>query len=403
LLPAWSRVDDLECPEISVASPSAIIDRPDLELASACGGERRAFVGGTFWWNYPIARGLFTVPTGPPVFCATIDEAIAAARRNGGRVIAWAARLEPRHEQECGALDLDLVRIEDGFIRSIGLGAGFAGAASLAVDLRGIYYDPNRSSDIEHLLQSSALSDADRENGARIRRRIVELRLSKYNLHRGKPLEVRAGARKIILVPGQVADDASVLNSLSRTIDPRSRESVNLQLLRLARARNPDAYLIFKPHPDVRYGLRSGHIPSDEARKLADLVVHDVDIVHLIELCDGVETISSLAGFEALLRGKSVTVHGLPFYAGWGLTTDLAHTPRRTTRRTIDELCHIALARYTRHVDPVTGRSCSIHELLDALDALRASRWHRYRVAGLRRYAQLCEFLAANSEKSRKI
>jgi capsule polysaccharide export protein KpsC/LpsZ len=208
---------------------------------------------------------------------------------------------------------------------------------------------------------------------------------------------VPRGAHKIILVPGQVADDASVLNSMSRTIVARSGESVNLQLLRLARARNPDAYLIYKPHPDVHYGLRKGHVRAADAHAYADAVVDDADIAHLIELSDGVETISSLVGFEALLRGKPVTVHGLPFYAGWGLTNDLAHTPRRSTQRTIDELCYIALVHYTRHVHPVTGQPCTIHELLDALDALRASRVHRLRVAGLRRYARICEFLVTKA------
>jgi capsular polysaccharide export protein len=380
-----------------MALMSAIIDRSDIAQDPSRGNARRAFVGGTFWWNHQIVRGLFSVPAGEPEFFDTVDDAIAGARHCDGRVIAWATRLEPRHEKECASLNLELVRIEDGFIRSIGLGAGFTGAASLAVDTRGIYFDPGRPSDLEHLLQNSVLSEEARGDGALIRRRIIELGLTKYNLHRGKTVTVRAGARKIILVPGQVVDDASVLNSMSRTIDTRSGLSVNLQLLRLARARNPDAYLIYKPHPDVRYGLRTGSLSSEVTRALVDLVVDDVDIADLIEMCDGVETISSLAGFEALLRGKSVTVHGMPFYAGWGLTTDFACAQRRSTRRTIDELCYIALADYTRHVDPATGKPCSIFELLDALDALRSSRLHRIRSSGLRCFARFCESIVAKT------
>ncbi len=376
---------------------SAIIDEPNIVRDRPRGIERRAFVGGTFWWNYPVVRGLFSVPAGGPAFCRSIDEAITEARRSDGRVVAWATRLESRHEGECAAHGLDLVRIEDGFIRSVGLGAGFSGAASLAVDARGIYFDPGRPSDLEHLLETSVLSNEERADGARIQRRIIELGLTKYNLHRGKTVPVHANARRIILVPGQVADDASVLNSMSDTIDAYSDESVNLQLLKLARARNPDAYLIYKPHPDVRYGLRKGHVRGADAQAYADAVVDDVDIAHLIEMCDGVETISSLAGFEALLRGKSVTVHGMPFYAGWGLTTDFAFAPRRSTRRTIEELCYMALARYTRHVHPVSGKPCSIFELLDALDALRSSRLHRIRSSGLRCFARFCESIAAKS------
>jgi capsular polysaccharide export protein len=50
----------------------------------------------------------------------------------------------------------------------------------------------------------------------------------------------------------------------------------------------------------------------------------------LIAMADELHVNSSLAGFEALLRGKPVTVHGVPFYAGWGLTTDRGPVPARS-------------------------------------------------------------------------
>lgn len=365
------------------------------QLVSQRTDDRRCFVGGTYWWNHQTVRSLFTGSTGRPVFCQNIDDAIARASRERGRVVGWAARLEPRHETICAANGLDLQRIEDGFIRSVGLGAGFSGAASLAVDQRGIYYDATRPSDLEHLLQFTTLSEDQCAEGARIRQRIVALRLSKYNLRSRSVRKIDASGRTIVLVPGQVIDDASVLRSLTRTIDPRAPECINLQLLRQVRARNPEAYLVYKPHPDVHFGLRKGGVRPEEVHAYANLIVEGADIADLIEQSDAVETISSLVGFEALLRGKPVTVHGLPFYAGWGATKDLVRSPRRTTRRTIDELCFIAFACYTRHVDPATGQECSIHELLDALDKLRSSQFHQLRVAGLRRFARLCEFVAA--------
>jgi capsular polysaccharide export protein len=185
------------------------------------------------------------------------------------------------------------------------------------------------------------------------------------------------------------------LKSQSPTIDPQASECINLQLLRQVRARNPEAYLVYKPHPDVYFGLRKGSVSTEAVHAYANLIVGDADIADLIEHCHAVETISSLVGFEALLREKPVTVHGLPFYAGWGATKDLVQSPRRTTRRTIDELCFIAFCRYTRHVDPLTGQACSIHQLLDALDRLRSSQWHQLRVTGLRSFARLCELVAA--------
>lgn len=370
-------------------SPSSEL-RYDQQV-SARSRERRAYVGGAYWWTHSAIRGLFSVPAGAPVFCASVDDAIAKARSHDGRLIAWSTRLEPRHEAECAAYKIELLRIEDGFLRSVGLGAGFAKASSLAVDTCGMYYDPSRPSGIEDLLQNSVLTDAQRDEGEQIRRRIVDLHLSKYNLKGTETFHVNAGARAIILVPGQVADDASVLNSMSATIDVRSGESINLQLLRLARARNPHAYIIYKPHPDVLSGLRKGQLSEDAARKYANLVVCNVDITDVIETCHGIETISSLAGFEGLLRGKHVVTHGVPFYSGWGMTTDLASAPRRATRRCIDELTYIAFVIYTRHVHPVTGKACSIHALLDALHRQRASRFHEWRNGALRFYARLCE------------
>ncbi len=55
---------------------------------------------------------------------------------------------------------------------------------------------------------------------------------------------------------------------------------------------------------------------------------------------------TSLTGFEALLRGKAVFTYGLPFYAGWGLTQDRHAHPRRHRRLSIDELVAAALIGY---------------------------------------------------------
>ena len=65
--------------------------------------------------------------------------------------------------------------------------------------------------------------------------------------------------------------------------------------------------------------------------------------------------------FEALLRGRDVTVTGTPFYAGWGLTRDLGRVPaRRQARPSVAGLAHAALIDYPRYFDPVTGQACSV-------------------------------------------
>lgn len=98
----------------------------------------------------------------------------------------------------------------------------------------------------------------------------------------------------------------------------------NRALLERVRAANPDAYIIYKPHPDVQAGLRTGQIDAPTLARLADQVVTDIAMPACLAAVDAVHTISSLTGFEALLRGLDVTCYGVPFYAGFGLTDDRA-------------------------------------------------------------------------------
>jgi capsular polysaccharide export protein len=141
----------------------------------------------------------------------------------------------------------------------------------------------------------------------------------------------------------------------------------NLALLRAVRDRHPDGFIVYKPHPDVEAGIRKGRVPADLAADLSDQVVARGSILELIAVCDRLETMTSLAGFEALLRGKPVTTHGQPFYAGWGLSEDLCPIPRRTRGRSLEELVAAALILYPRYIDPVSGLPCGPELLVDRL------------------------------------
>jgi capsular polysaccharide export protein len=86
----------------------------------------------------------------------------------------------------------------------------------------------------------------------------------------------------------------------------------------------------------------------------------------LLARVDGVHVLTSLTGFEALLRGLDVSVHGHPFYAGWGLTRDLTGpVSRRTRTLTLAELIAGTLILYPRYIDPVTELPCPPEILLD--------------------------------------
>ena len=254
-----------------------------------------------------------------------------------------------------------ITRVEDGLLRSRGLGAKLIPPLSLVCDDIGIYYDPSRPSRLEELIEASTkLGEADLDRARKVISRLIAGGLSKYTLPETKALPDLPKGRRI-LVPGQVADDASVILGTEEITS-------NAALIEATRAANPAAIVIYKPHPDVEAGLRDGALPDVAAT--ADVVLHDVDAVAAIEACDEVWTMTSTLGFEALLRGKRVTCLGTPFYAGWGLTDDRAMPlPRRTALPDLPALVHAVLIDYPRYLDPVTQLPCPIEVILDRLEA----------------------------------
>jgi capsular polysaccharide export protein len=210
------------------------------------------------------------------------------------------------------------------------------------------------------MLQNGEFDQALLERAGELRRLLVDSGLGKYE--RGlSVIERPAGARRHLLVIGQVEDDRAVIAGGCGLVR-------NIDLLARVRERAPDAYILYKPHPDVIAGHRRGAVTEDECLRFADAVVGDLPIASLIAMVDEVHVNTSLAGFEALLREKPVTTYGVPFYAGWGLTTDLGPVPaRRSMKRSLDELAAAALLLYPRYFDPVTGLPCPAEVVVDRL------------------------------------
>ncbi len=251
------------------------------------------------------------------------------------------------------------VRVEDGFLRSRGLGAELVPPLSLVCDDLGIYYDPHRPSRLENwIIKRAELREDQDIRATRLISRITELGLTKYNLGGALP-ELPRGHR--ILVPGQVEDDASIQLGAGEI-------STNLALLRRVREENPDAVILYKPHPDVEAGLRTGDVDQSEIAELADMIVVQGDPAQLLQQVNEVWTMTSLMGFEALIRGVPVVTTGAPFYAGWGLTRDLGDIPgRRMARPGLTGLVHASLIDYPRYFDPVTGTACPVEVAMDRL------------------------------------
>jgi len=338
---------------------------------------KQPVVYGVCWWNHKSIKGILENSRFTPQIAKSFPQALKDAHRKGGCIIGWASRITNKHEAACQSANVPLLRVEDGFLRSVGLGAGLAPAASLVIDQRGIYYDANRASDLEWLLEHAELDDEQRACGENLRKKIIESRISKYNFGQSlKDIDLPDNREKL-LVPGQVGDDAAIVNTLSSSVNIKGVENINVELLKTVRKNNPNAYIIYKPHPDVVTNLRNGRMAVETALCYADQIVSSVDIIDLIDACDRVETLSSLSGFESLLRGKDVTVHGLPFYAGWGLTTDTTSCARRTKKRSIDELVYLSLVAYSNYVDPVTFQPSTAAAVIDSLSALKKSRMRK--------------------------
>ncbi len=289
----------------------------------------------------------------PILFQNNSTAAARLAKKTGRHLLTWGS----------GAPGLpDTQRVEDGFLRSRGLGAELVPALSLVRDDLGIYYDATRESRLERLILSppppGGLARAEALRESLIASRVTKYNLATRPLPEAFPQAISSGHR--ILVPGQVEDDAAIRLATGAV-------ATNLALLRAARAANPGAVILYKPHPDVEAGLRPGAVAEPDLAGLADFVAHAADPVALIDTVDEVWTMTSLLGFEALIRGKPVTTLGAPFYAGWGLTRDLGEIPARRhnapdghplPRPGLAQLIHATLIAYPRYYDPLTRRPC---------------------------------------------
>jgi capsular polysaccharide export protein len=266
-------------------------------------------------------------------------------------VAVWRAKAPASALSELEGQGRLLVEVEDGFLRSQGLGADCVPPLSITVDGAGAHFDPSQPSELEALLQDGVFDSRLIDRARRLRQLVVEAGLSKYSSG-DVELDRRCEGRRHILVPGQVEDDRAVQTGGCGLTS-------NLDLLIRVRQHAPDAYILYKPHPDVVAGHRKGAIPDRTCLRYADEIAPDAPISSLIAMVDEVHVNTSLAGFEALMREKQVTTYGVPFYAGWGLTRDLGPVPdRRTAERTLDELVAATLLLYPRYLDPATGLPC---------------------------------------------
>ena len=280
-------------------------------------------------------------------------------------VVVWGRRARPRLLEAAARRQLPVLHVEDGFLRSVGLGADLVDPVSWVVDHQGVYYDATRPSDLETRLATGQWTSVQCQRAAALRQRLVKEAITKYNLQ-AEAWRRPPGNRRVVLVIGQVESDASIQYGA-----PGIRS--NRALLAAVREAEPEAYLVYKPHPDVVAGLCRAGVGEDDAFELCDEVLPQGSIQQLFTQIDALHVLTSLAGFEALLRGVEVHCWGMPFYAGWGLTHDRERCSRRQRTLSLDELVHAALIDYPRYVSRDSGWFITPEQAIDDLVAWRAA------------------------------
>ncbi|EAH7188035.1 capsular polysaccharide biosynthesis protein [Campylobacter lari] len=341
-------------------------------------------------WKREFVKPFFKAKNNKVIFLNSLDELYKAKLNFEDKIFIWGKK----YDKTSLAKDFnnEIFLVEDGFLRSVFLGSDLTRPFSLIVDSKGLYVDPSKPSDLEDILQNYVFDENLKQRAEKLITTITQNKFSKYNGLKHETLNFNTN-KKIILIPAQVEDDASMILG--------GAGYDTLKLLQSVRKANENAFIVFKPHPDVLSGNRKGLKDKSIILKYCDEIIENVSIDSAINACDEVHTITSTSGFDALLRGKKVVVYGKPFYAGWGLTSDLYEIPRRTRVLSLEELVAGVLILYPRYIHPKSKNLCEVELALDIMLKMQKDYFSKFylrwfidiRIYILRKIRRLIEFI----------
>ncbi|CAM4059057.1 capsular polysaccharide biosynthesis protein [Campylobacter armoricus] len=347
------------------------------------------FLGFTLWKRW-FMKPFFKAKNNKIIFLNSLDELYKVHLKPKDKIFIWGKKYDKALLVKDFSNEIFLV--EDGFLRSVFLGSDLTRPFSLIVDSKGLYIDPSKPSDLEDILQNYEFDESLKQRAKKLIATITKNKFSKYNGLKHERLNFNT-SKKVILIPAQVEDDASMILG-GAGFD-------TLKLLQSVREANEKVFIVFKPHPDVLSGNRKGLKDKNIILKYCDEIIENVSIDSAINACDEVHTITSTSGFDALLRGKKVVVYGKPFYAGWGLTTDLHQIPRRTRKLNLEELAAGVLILYPRYIHPKSKILCEVELALDIMLKMQKDYFFKFylrwfidiRIYILRKIRRLIEFI----------
>ena len=256
----------------------------------------------------------------------------------------------------------DFLLLEDGFIRSFGLGVEGSPSFSIVKDNVGIYYDATTPSKLENILNSYDFK-SDRElmqMAKEARAKIIEYKISKYNNFKEVNLSYLENGTEKILIVAQTYGDSSLEYGLANKFS-------TIEMIADAIRDNPNAEVYIKIHPDVLSGKKKSDISEDDIPSSCYVLTDNVNPIELMNHFDKIYTKTSGMGFEALLLDKEVHCYGIPFYAGWGETKDKQQLARRKRELTIDEIFAGAYILYTEYYNPYINKKSDIIGIIELI------------------------------------
>jgi len=234
--------------------------------------------------------------------------------------------------------------LEDGFIRSFGLGVTGAESFSLIKDNIGIYYDATTPSLLENILNTYNFNENKRlmDIAKTAKVRLLDYNISKYNMSEITDLSYLDDGIAKVLIVAQTLNDSSLKYGAGDIFSTS-------QIIKDAFLENPKSDVYIKIHPDVLVGKKKSDISLAEIPKECKILTINANPIRLLKYFDKVYTKTSGMGMEALLLNKEVHCYGIPFYSGWGLTEDKQICPRRKKILTVDELFAGAYILYSSY------------------------------------------------------
>ena len=283
---------------------------------------------------------------------------------HGRIVVGWGRKRSGRVAERLAArTGRRLLLLEDGFLRC---DLRRAPPQSLLLDGIGVHYDATRPSRMEQVIAAPP-GAAEAARALAIARLWAASGVSKYNHAPDFGGELPA---HYVLVADQTAGDPAIRLGLA----DRARFET---MLEAALGDYPGHTVLLKTHPDVfSHGKHRNFTPRLLSHPRIRVIDRECHPARLLDQADAVYVVTSLIGFEALLRGKPVRCFGMPFYAGWGVTTDYLPRPDRRGTAGLAQIVHAALVDRARYIDPASGTPTSVETSIARIGAWRRSGGH---------------------------